>query len=289
MQVETHGNRIHLWICFFKNFPWSMVVCLLKWRVKMEDNSSDIGLNSEAQKSVPPISEELPSENPSPFEDSTPLLNPNQAKDEVDELPKDERPCPECGGMIPASDTFCSGCGFVMKTKEQNSRELLAKERELNVLKRESKKSARIIIILAILFAVFGTLLGFLGRTEANKAKAMIANMKETDTLPVNGKVYTIKELRKKLDMEVYVIFGTNYLLSIIMFGLYVWARRNLFPAIISAFCIYMAVIAGNAFIDPKTLVTGILFKIIFIMLFIAGIKKALKVRELSGSLKDRV
>ncbi|MBU1239575.1 zinc ribbon domain-containing protein [Myxococcota bacterium] len=205
---------------------------------------------------------------------------------EVEEPPG--RPCPECGDLIPTDDAFCSGCGYTINTQQENDKETLRIKRELASITMESKKSSRFILILAVLFAMFGTVLGFMNKNEADKAYKAMSRLSESYSLPVNGKRYTVKELRKKIKQEMILIFATNYFLSLVMFGLYFWSRKNLFPAIVAAFAIYLAVQAVNGFIEPKTIYQGLIFKIIFIALFITGVKNALKVRELTASLAKR-
>ena len=63
------------------------------------------------------------------------------------------------------------------------------------------------------------------------------------------------------------------------MFGLYPWARRSAFPAMVTGLCVYLAVVALNGVLDPSTLTRGIIFKLVFIVAITAGIKPALEER----------
>lgn len=80
-----------------------------------------------------------------------------------------------------------------------------------------------------------------------------------------------------------FVYFQTEdfltLIVSIFMALLYLilasWADKNPFPAILTAFILYVTVILINAVIDPATIISGILWKIIFIGAFIKAIRSA--------------
>ena len=122
-------------------------------------------------------------------------------------------------------------------------------------------------------------------KSEAEKAKENLAKFEDSFIIekPLNGKIYTIGELKTKIDQEVLLVFLTNYFLAIVMFGLYLWARKSPFPAMVTALCVYLAVIVLNAIISPITIIQGIIIKIIFITALIAGIKSSLATRKIAS------
>ena len=136
------------------------------------------------------------------------------------------------------------------------------------------------------MFVIFCTVLGFMQKSVAEDAHKNLAQFEGSHVweTPLNGKKYTVGELRTKIDQEVVLVFITNYFLAAVMFGLYRWARRAPFPAMVTALCVYLSVIVLNGIVDPKTLIQGIIIKIIFISALIAGIKASLVARGISQS-----
>jgi predicted nucleic acid-binding Zn ribbon protein len=179
--------------------------------------------------------------------------------------------CPSCGKEVPFEDKFCSFCG---------KSTIILSEKE----KQKIQKASKWILAISILFIVFGTILGFMQKSVAEKAQENLAQFEESHVLetPINGKQYTVGELRSKVNQEVILVFFTNYFLAAVMFALYLWARRSPFPAMVTALCVYLAVIVLNGIIDPKTLIQGVVIKVIFISAIVAGIKASLVARSVS-------
>ena len=176
--------------------------------------------------------------------------------------------CPSCAKEIPSDDTFCSFCG-------KSARTLSEKE------KKSIKKASNWILGISIMFLIAGTVLGMLQRSEAQKAYDHLAQFENSEVLePIDGIVYTVEELRSEVKKEVIFAFGLNYFLAIVMFSLYLWARRSPFPAMVTALCVYLALIALNGILDPNTLAQGFLIKAIFIAALVAGIKASLAARS---------
>jgi hypothetical protein len=181
------------------------------------------------------------------------------------------KPCPFCGRAVPATDKFCPYCG-----------------KSIVVLTEETTKAittaAKWILAVSIMFVIFGTIIGFVQKSQASKAMENLAKYSDSEVLqiPNDDNEYTVAELKSKINQEVVLVFLTNYFLALVMFGFYVWARRSPFPAMITALCVYLAVMVLSAIVDPKTLVQGLVIKIIFIGALIAGIKASLVTRGVS-------
>jgi predicted nucleic acid-binding Zn ribbon protein len=179
--------------------------------------------------------------------------------------------CVSCDKEVPLKDKFCSFCGkpTVALSEEE---------------KQKIRRASGWILAISILFVIGGTCLGFIEKSIAEKAQNNLAPYEEFhvwDT-PINGESYTVGELRTQIDQEVILVFITNYFLAAVMFGLYLWARRSPFPAMVTALCVYLAVIVLNGIVDPKTLFKGIIIKAIFLSAIIAGIKASLVSRGIS-------
>lgn len=186
---------------------------------------------------------------------------------------KSLKTCPSCNEQVPVEDKYCSFCGkaaVVLTEKE----------------KKQIRKASKWILAISIMFIIFGTIFGFMQKSTADKANRNLAQYEESDIwqTPINGKNYTVGELRTQINREVILVFGTNYFLAAVMFGLYLYSRKAPFPAMVTALCVYLAVIVLNSIIDPKTIIQGIVIKIICISALIAGIKASLVARGLSST-----
>ncbi len=176
--------------------------------------------------------------------------------------------CPSCGREVPVVDKFCPFCG-----------------KSIVILSAETKKAittaAKWILAVSIMFVIFGTIIGFVQKSQASKAMENLAQYSDSEVLqlPNDANEYTVAELKSKINQEVIFVFLSNYFLALVMFGLYLWARRSPFPAMITALCVYLAVMVLSAMVDPKTLFQGLIIKIIFIGALIAGIKASLVTR----------
>ena len=141
-------------------------------------------------------------------------------------------------------------------------------------------KASKMLLVLSVLFVIGGTIFGLMNKSEADKARAQIAELDPSQTLVVEGKTYTLPELQKEIDREVMMVFVINYFLAVVMFGLFLWARKAPLPAMVTGLCVYIAVIALSAAVEPKSLAQGILIKIIAIVALVSGIKAALQERD---------
>jgi predicted nucleic acid-binding Zn ribbon protein len=177
--------------------------------------------------------------------------------------------CPQCGAETTQEETFCSSCGAKLRIEDERP-------------PKEVRKAAVWVLVLAAIFVVSGTFLGFKTYKQAEEAKANLAGLDDSMVIPqpIEGKKYTVGELRAQIDKEVRLVFGMNYFLAIVMVGLYFWARRAPFPALVTALCIYLAVLVLGAIVDPANIIKGVLIKVLVIAALVAGIRTALKARH---------
>ncbi len=179
--------------------------------------------------------------------------------------------CQACSAPLDAGAVFCARCGAPVTTQP---REVPAHVR----------KASKWLLAISIIFVLFGTGYGLYVRSQAEDARKVLAGRDDSEVMTVEGKEWTVGELKKQVDREVWLTFGANYFLAVVMLGLYFWSRRAPFPAMVTGLCVYLAVIVLNAALDPKTLFQGILIKVLFISAMIAGIKAALEERDRMGA-----
>ncbi len=190
--------------------------------------------------------------------------------------------CRRCKSLVPAGDQFCPACGKQITELDRSIGAALGPEAALTAGRPEAiRKAVRWMIILGVLFIVFGTFFGVKNVSDARAAKDALALYEDDMVFPmeVRGKQMTVGELRRRIDFELYSMFVVNYLLAIAMFGLSFWARKSPFPAMITALCLYLAVNVLNAIVEPATLAQGWLIKILFVAAMIGGLKAALAAR----------
>jgi hypothetical protein len=84
-------------------------------------------------------------------------------------------------------------------------------------------------------------------------------------------------------DTASLVVYG---LIAILYLGLAAWCSANPFSAILTAFIVYITLQIVSAFIDPVTIVSGLLWKVIFIAAFIKGIRAATEARSFMQDLE---
>ncbi len=185
----------------------------------------------------------------------------------VVETGKEPIKCAACEAVAKPYDRFCGKCGQAMPTGEQYQ------------ARKHVKQATGAIKILAALFLIFGVLMYFVTKGQADASLLQLQGAEASDTYDVQGKTYTAQELRAALDWEPKSVLAVNLVLAAIMAGLAWWGRRAPLAAVLIATATYAVVIVANAIQDPATLGQGVIVKIIIIMFLVKGIKAALALR----------
>ena len=87
--------------------------------------------------------------------------------------------------------------------------------------------------------------------------------------------------------MQSQPVYVVNYFLAVLMIVIYVWSRSAPLPAMITGLGIYLAVVVLNAAVDPSSLRSGIVMKIIIGSMFYKGIRSAMEFRSSRLELAD--
>jgi hypothetical protein len=186
-------------------------------------------------------------------------------------VPKDLR-CPACKSEIQLLDEFCSKCGHALGTPD----------RFIN--HRSVQGAATAIRILAVLFAVFGLVTFYAMSDEAQAALENLSQFEDDEILePIDGVTYTAGDLRRQVLWEHRGILVVNLILCALMLVLAWWSKSKPLAAILIATSIYAVVLVTGAIMDPRTIVQGIIMKIIVIAVLARGIKGALSLRVANG------
>jgi hypothetical protein len=187
----------------------------------------------------------------------------------VVETPKTAIKCEACATVARAYDRFCGKCGKAMPTAEDYE------------LQKNVKSATGAIKWLAVLFVLGGLLFFFITKNQSDAALAKLDGVSaELEYAPpIQGRTYTVGELRKQIAWEPWGVLIVNLILAAIMLGLSLWARRSPLPAVLVAAATYAVVIVSSAIMDPATLAQGWIIKLIIIAFLIRGIKAALALR----------
>ena len=185
----------------------------------------------------------------------------------VVETGKEPIKCPACSAVAKPYDRFCGKCGQAMPTAEHYQAQ------------KHVKHATGAIKILAVLFLIFGILMYFVTKGQADASLAKLEGADAGSTYDVQGKTYTAQELREALEWEPKSVLIVNLVLAAIMAVLAWWGRRAPLAAVLLATATYAVVIVANAIADPTTIGQGIIVKIIIIAFLVKGIRAALALR----------
>jgi hypothetical protein len=181
--------------------------------------------------------------------------------------------CAACGTIAKPYDRFCGKCGKPMPTAEDYE------------LQKNVRSATSAIKVLAVLFVIAGMLFFFITKGQTDSALVKLEGLDPAATYPtpIDGRTYTVAELRQQLAWEPWGALIVNLILAAIMLALSLWARRSPLPAVLIATATYAVVLVAGAISDPATLAQGWLVKIIIIAFLIKGIKAALALRTASA------
>lgn len=178
--------------------------------------------------------------------------------------------CTNCKAQIRPFDKFCDNCGA--------SLEYVA---EAQKAQQQVGGARKTIFWLSVLFAVSGGVMFFVQQMVTADSLRPFAEMSPDTVLdPVDGVVYTVGELREMAALEPYYVLFVNLGLAAVMLGLWVWAKRASFMAIVSATAVFAAVHILNAMLDPATIAQGVIVKVIVAVFLWRGIKSELLLRS---------
>lgn len=192
--------------------------------------------------------------------------------------------CGSCGKPIRGGDEFCEACGA--RVSDELKSALRARLEASHTGYAEHTKKLRgaqtTIAALAVLFVIGGVIFFFITRGQLDEARAMLSDRSDSEMLlePTLGAA-TVGELKAAIEREPWKVLGLNLFLAAVMLGLWIWSKRAVLPAIISALGIYVTVIVASALHDPTTLASGIFIKIIVITALAKGVQSTLAARKL--------
>jgi hypothetical protein len=145
------------------------------------------------------------------------------------------------------------------------------------------------LIGISIVFLVTGLLFFAQRRAQyerwVEREEAELAELSEQDrdALSTRDGKMTWGESKAAARFEVYYVLFANVGLAIVYIGLYFWARRNAFKATIVALLLFVAIIVGDAMLDPSTLTNGVIVRALFIAALVKAIAAGYQERKLQA------
>jgi len=163
--------------------------------------------------------------------------------------------CAACNVQVLNDDAFCTNCGYPLHGTNQEQRNFIsireAKEIDLSEANKKIKRASIALYVVAGTTALLGLAMVGLSKDPAAKNSLLI----------------------------------TNLILAAIYGGLGFWCNQKPLAAIISGSALYALVLILNAIVNPLTIISGIIFKIIIIGFFVRGIKSAIEAEKLKKEL----
>jgi hypothetical protein len=157
--------------------------------------------------------------------------------------------CDNCEAPI-SIEKFCSACGFPMQGSDQEKSDYRAQVSSakywLNEAQKKINEAKIVIYVLAGIMVIFGLIQGFALDDFATMVVCLVIAI-------------------------LYLIFAA-------------WSNTNPFGAILTSFIVYLTLQLVGVILDPASLFSGMLWKVLFIIAFIKGIRSA---KEAQGYMKD--
>lgn len=193
-------------------------------------------------------------------------------------------PCGACGKPIRGGDEFCEACGAPVgdELKRALRERLESSHSEYAAHSKQHRGARSTIAVLAVLFLFGGVVFFFVTRSQSEVALQNLAGASDSDLLaqPIPGAV-TVGQARELLHHQPWQVLGLNLFLATVMLGLWIWSKRALLPAIITALGIYVTVTVANALYDPTTIAQGLIMKIVIVAALVKGVQSTLAARKL--------
>ncbi|MCA9621033.1 MAG: hypothetical protein KC731_18550 [Myxococcales bacterium] len=79
-------------------------------------------------------------------------------------------------------------------------------------------------------------------------------------------------------------VLVVNFVLAAIQAGLWLWSKRSLLPAAITALVLYVSIQLLNAVLEPESIARGMLVKILFLLALGRAIQAGIEARRLTGA-----
>lgn len=199
--------------------------------------------------------------------------------------------CPKCGATVDEGEKFCTKCGVGVA---MSAGELVAQDPVPSLARLSASSSMgtarKWLLAISIITLLSGFVFYAINNSDVEKqireVEAATASL-DPEMRDAMMKEQTGMTFQEAIDHDrgmVKLLLVTNIGLSVVYFGLWIWAKRKPFTAAVIALLLFLTVIVVNAVIEPKTLPQGIIVKILFIAALAKAISAGNEERRLAGA-----
>lgn len=165
----------------------------------------------------------------------------------------EESKCSNCTQLVKKDETFCGNCGFPENGSEQEKSKFnYSKKLKKNVVDDAKNKLKSVKILLYIMAGI--------------------------------NFFYGVYYLSQDSFMAEAI---ASFFATIIFIGCAIWVDKSPLVAVLSAFGFWLLIQILSAILEPTTLFQGLIIKIIFISIFIKGIKSAKDYKDFTAKLNQ--
>ena len=201
--------------------------------------------------------------------------------------------CPKCAAAITPDDKFCAACGADVAPAPVPPQDAPAAPGPIpySVIEARARASKlatarKLLVAMSIITLIAGVGMYLVQRRAVEKQiddlEAQMSDMDpETRDADMKSRTGMTWEQAKARDRgEVRLHFAINIGLAVFYFGMWLWARKNVLAAAITALLLYVTVLAVNGALEPKTLIAGWQLKVGFIAILVLAIDAGYKARR---------
>jgi hypothetical protein len=153
---------------------------------------------------------------------------------------------------------------------------------------RRVRRGATWIGVLAVVYAIGAPFNAAMQMVRGDRALGKLSGLKDTATLrPIDGHVYTVAEYRHKVETAPMTNFVTGLVVACLMGLLWRWARRAPLPALVAALVLFVAVQIMSAVVDPGSIATGVVVKVLALVALVQGLRATLQERAAARRASD--
>lgn len=187
--------------------------------------------------------------------------------------------CAKCGEGLEGLDQFCPKCGAEVPKLFGGGIELRQQQDAVS----SARKWLLAIAILTVLSGFFFyAIQSSKVEDEIREAEQATAGIEpeERDRLMKEEVGMTFEEAIAHDRGQVKLLLLVNLVLGGIYLGLWRWAKANPFMAALTALILFISVHVISAVVEPKTLVQGVLIKVLFIVALVRAVKAGAEARR---------
>jgi hypothetical protein len=198
--------------------------------------------------------------------------------------------CPKCNSAVSSDERFCTACGGEIAESPATGNKPLSPPTVVQLESNPAHRSARRWLLAISILTLISGIVMFLIQLHALDKDLHEAEIATSHLTPAERDELFKQEIGMTFQEAVDHDRGTltlhlvvNIVLSCIYFGLWIWAKKNPYMAALIALILFLTVIVVSAVLEPKSLVQGILVKVLFVSALGKAVKAGAEARRLAN------